>query len=172
MEKLRRLMFISGEDFYVLSYLLLTTLWFFSNDGGRFKDHRKLTYILHLISDKRLIDLIIRYEGREIKNLSDKEFLFSSYSKSELHKREINKLLQVFERKKYINLIPTKNPSIYDVEINSMSFPKGLFDSSRFSAEIDSLALLKVNVKRLRSLGLEKFLERVYKDKGINVWPI
>ena len=67
---IKRLMYISNEDFYLMTY---TTLIFLNKLIGKksksktFKDHRKLFYIIKLLSDYRLIDLLIRYKDKKIR---------------------------------------------------------------------------------------------------------
>lgn len=172
---IKRLMYISNEDFYLMTY---TTLIFLNKLIGKksksktFKDHRKLFYIIKLLSDYRLIDLLIRYKDKKIKNLSDREFLFDSFTRSELHKREVNKILKVMEKKGFINLEKTNNFEVYNITLNEDNLPKKLIENDLFNDMYKNSNSLKINIRSLNIITLNTFIDKVYRENGVNIWVL
>ncbi|CAK2018657.1 conserved hypothetical protein [Vibrio crassostreae] len=172
---IKTLMYISNEDFYLMVY---TTLIFLNKLIGKksksktFKDHRKLFYIIKLLSDYRLIDLLIRYKDKKINNPSDKEFLFDSFTKSELHKREVNKILKVMEKKGYINLEKTSNTEVYNISLNEENLPTKLIEDDLFEDIDKNSNSLKTNIRSLNIITLNTFIDKVYRDHGVNIWDL
>ncbi|WP_146146258.1 hypothetical protein, partial [Photobacterium kishitanii] len=146
MNNIKRMMYVSEEDFYVMTYIILFLLDDLIGKKSKsecFKDHRKITYLIQLLLDNRLIDIINRYDGREISNISDKEFLFESFSKSEQKKNEVEKLLKMLDREGYIYLIKSNTPEVYDIKINYDNIPESLINNESFKD-------MKVNIKKLK----------------------
>ena len=172
---IKRLMYISNEDFYLMTY---TTLIFLNKLIGKksksktFKDHRKLFYIIKLLSDYRLIDLLIRYKDKKIKNPSDREFLFDSFTRSELHKREVNKILKVMEKKGFINLEKTNNFEVYNITLNEDNLPKKLIENDLFNDMYKNSNSLKTNIRGLNIITLNTFIDKVYRENGVNIWVL
>ncbi|HHC7379141.1 hypothetical protein P3553_18560 [Vibrio parahaemolyticus] len=173
MNNIRRMMYVSGEDFYVMTYItlfLLEDLIGKKSKSKCFKDHRKMTYLIQLLLDNRLIDIIKRYENREIYNIADKEFLFDSFSRSEQKKNEVEKLLKMLNHEGYIDLIKSKNPEVYDIKINSNNIPESFFNNDAFKDVKIDIKELKSSVKRINVLTHSKFIENVYQLRGLNLW--
>lgn len=166
-------MYVSGEDFYVMTYVMLFLLHDLiggKSKSKKFKDHRKISFLIQIVSDSRLIDLIIRYENRKINNNNDRDFLFDSFSKAEQKKVEVEKLLKVLESKGYISLIRANTVEVYDISLGDTALPEALLNSDAFLDIRDDIALVKSVIKRLNVLSFEKFIENVYKSRGINAW--
>ncbi|EHK0062535.1 hypothetical protein QTV35_003689 [Vibrio parahaemolyticus] len=173
MNNIRRMMYVSGEDFYVMTYItlfLLEDLIGKKSQSKCFKDHRKMTYLIQLLLDNRLINIIKRYENREIYNIVDKEFLFDSFSRSEQKKNEVEKLLKMLNHEGYIELIKSKNPEVYDIRINSNNIPESFFNNDAFKDVKFDIKELKSSVKRINVLTHSKFIENVYQLRGLNLW--
>ncbi|MGF1769608.1 hypothetical protein L4D06_19765 [Enterovibrio makurazakiensis] len=173
MNNIKRMMYVSGEDFYVMTYVTL----FLLNDligkkakSKKFKDHRKISLLIQIISDSRLIDLINRYENREVNNNNDRDFLFDSFANAGRKKVEVEKLLKVLDSEGYINLIRTNTVEVYDISLGDNAIPDALLNSDAFLDIREDVALVKSVIKRLNVLSYEKFIENVYKSRGINAW--
>lgn len=174
-KNIRRVMYLSGDDFYLMTYLILVSLNYLigpNSKSKKFKDHRKLIVIVQLLSDSRYIDVLTRYSDKKITNSYDKDFIFKSFSESELHKREANKLLQVMEIKGYISLEETNKTGVYDVIYKHENVPGSFIDSDIFSTDYESIQILKSNIRSLNTITFETFIERVYRDNGVNAWVL
>ncbi len=173
MNNIKRMMYVSGEDFYVMTYaslFLLEDLVGKKSKSEHFKDHRKMTYLIQFLLDNRLIDIIRRYDGREVSNLVDKEILFDSFAQSEQKKIEVEKLLKMLDREGYISLIKSTTPEVYNIKINSEMIPESLINNEAFKDIKGDMKNLKSAVKRINVLSLSKFIENVYQLRGLNLW--
>jgi hypothetical protein len=167
----RRLNYITEEDFYFLTYEILIALHSLSaSTGAAFKDHRKLAYLIHLISDERVIGILERNQGRPIISSVDKELLFSSFTKGEMHKREVYKLLLALHKKGFVEIVRGAQAEVFDVILKRQALPKGFLAGDVFFSDRKSAGRLKLVIQRISSLTLETFLTRIYKDYGLNVW--
>nr|SHO16022.1 Putative uncharacterized protein [Moritella viscosa]SHO18852.1 Putative uncharacterized protein [Moritella viscosa] len=119
-----------------------------------------------------MIDLLIRYKDKKINNPSDKEFLFDSFTKSELHKREVNKILKVMEKKGYINLEKTSNTEVYNISLNEDNLPTKLIEDDLFEDIDKNSNSLKTNIRSLNIITLNTFIDKVYRDHGVNIWDL
>lgn len=76
----KNLMFISSEDFYLLSYSIIIILDSLGCVKNRyFKDYRKLPFIIEIIKNRRHI-LTIENGTKTKLHINDKDFLFQSYA--------------------------------------------------------------------------------------------
>jgi hypothetical protein len=167
----RRLNYITSEDFYFLAYeMLLILKSLYSATGAAFKDHRKLAYLVHIISDSRLIGIMERNKGRHISSSLDKELLFNSFTSGELHKRDIYKIMLSLQKRGFITLSKGVEPEVFNIQLNMKSIPAEFFASGEFSSDFDIINRLKIAIPRISSLTIDTFLERAYKDYGLNVW--
>lgn len=171
MDKTRRLNFLSGEDFYFLAYAILNSLDAFSGTGQPgFKDHRKLAHLIQLISDQRLIGILERYANRNIVNPVDHELLFASFTRGELHKHEVFKLLVALEKRGYIELSVTHKIGVVDVTLDRDNLPESFLAADIFGEERDNAVKLKKLVPRLGTMTQDTFMDRIYTSKGLKVW--
>lgn len=166
----RPLFFISSEDFYFVAYSILLVLEFLGGSQKRVKDHRKLTYLIQFVSDSRLIGILSRTQQRIVTNPLDREFLFSSFTNAELHKREVFKILFSLERGGYVSIQRTDVAEILDVTLVTGRLPKVFFGNDHFDEERRNADELKNLVPKISMLTFESLLERLYADRGVRVW--
>jgi hypothetical protein len=166
----RPLFFISGEDFYFVAYSILLVLEYLGGSTKRINDHRKIAYLIQFLSDSRLIDLLERTQGGGVANAADRELLFSSYTTSELHKREVFKIIFSMERRGFVRMQRTENPEVLDIALISDGIPQGFFENDSFADEKANSEKLKKLVPRLSLLTFETLLDRLYRDRGVRVW--
>ncbi|WP_250523445.1 MULTISPECIES: hypothetical protein [unclassified Caballeronia] len=166
----RPLYFISGEDFYFLAYSILLVLEFLGGANKRFQDHRKITYLMQFLSDERLIGILERTQHKRVANPADRELLFASFTSAELHKREVYKILLSLAQRGYVMVERTKTAEILDIRLNSGSIPLNFFESSEFERERGNADKLKKSIPKISILSFDTLLERLYKDRGIQVW--
>lgn len=171
MDDIKRLNFLVGEDFYFLTYTVLNAVNVFTSAAGSaFKDHRKLSHLVQLIADERLVGLLSRYSDRKISNPVDREFLFAAFTRSELHKREVYKLLLALDKRGYVTLSKTTKPEALDVLLNRSQLPDAFLTSTEFDSERTNADHLKKLMPRLGSMTLETFMDRIYTSKGLSIW--
>lgn len=167
----RRLNYISAEDFYFLTYeMILTLSSILTSADSLFKDHRKLSYLVHLISDPRIIGVLERNKGRYIPSTADKELLFSSFTAGELHKGEIYKILLALQKKGFVSLQKSAEAEVLDIKLNKTEIPKEFLQYEGFNADRKIIDRIKKITPRISSLSIETFLSRIYRDYGLNIW--
>lgn len=99
-ERIKQISFISGEDFYFLTYLILICLKEISNKSMLFKDHRKLTFLMQLIASPKAISVLVNNKENHTLHPEDKEILFDIFVKASLNEREVYKILRSLEKTK------------------------------------------------------------------------
>src|SRR5690554_7704158 len=100
----KRLMYLSGEDFYLYCYSVFVILDFLGcRDGKYFRDYRKLAFLTDIINDDKAVYVVSRSLGETL-NPKDYECLLDSYSNGLTRRSEILKLLFVLEKKGYVSL--------------------------------------------------------------------
>ncbi|MCP1438405.1 hypothetical protein J3D56_001841 [Erwinia persicina] len=169
-EKLKRISFISGEDFYYLTYLALICLKEFSSKKLIFKDHRKMTYLMQVISSPVAVNLLIENFNRHTLKPFDKEFLFDVYVKASLHQREVYKIVRNLERKGFVSLLDTDKVNCYNIEIKDKEKLNLFFDTKVFDKEIQSAAIFKTHFKNINALGLDGLINKLFTEYGLKVW--
>ncbi|MEN5062937.1 hypothetical protein [Achromobacter aegrifaciens] len=166
----RPLYFISGEDFYFIAYSVLLALDLFGGSLKRIKDHRKIAYLIHFLSDDRLIDILDRTQNMRRANPVDRELLFSSFTNAELHKREVFKILFSLKRRGFVSVERTDTAEVLDVTLEVAALPQSFLKSECFAEERANAANLKRIIPRISTLSFDTLLERLYMDRGVRVW--
>jgi hypothetical protein len=170
-KKIRKLNHLSGEDYYYMTYLILLCLNSFAAKSSRvFKDHRKLTYLIQIISNRKTVDILDNYAETSIQNPLDKDLLYSSYSKGFIHSRDVYKLMSTLELKGYLEIIKTTNPEVLDIKVINKNIPKGFFDQNIFREELSNIEKVKVLNKSIPRIGFNTFIEKMYIEKGLRIW--
>lgn len=169
-ERMKQINFISGEDFYFLTYLILICLKEISNKNMVFKDHRKLTFIMQLIASPSAISILASNEHNSILHPEDKEILFDAFVKASLNEREVYKILRSLEKNEIISLLSTEKPDCYDVKIVNKDKIKNFFTTELFYTEFSNVNILKDIVQRINSLTLNTLIARVFESYGLKLW--
>lgn len=173
MDNVKRLNYLVGEDFYFLTYSILSALDAFSpREGSTFKDHRKLSHLVQLVSDDRLLSILSRYMGRNIENAIDRELLFATFTRGEVHKREVYKLLFALEKRGYVTLFKAAKPEVLDVLLRHDQLPAEFLTSPIFEGERVNAHQLKKLLPRISTMTHETFVERIYSSRGLRVWVV
>jgi len=176
MEKLdnkKRMMYMSGEDFYFFTYNVLLILKELNCTNGKlFKDYRKLPFVVDVISDRHLLDILFRNDFGEVKSPVDRKHLVRSYTNCKIKTSEYLKLLFSLEKQGYVTLSNSKKSSQIDVTLNKESVSKDFFKSEVFDQEKEKLAVLKSKVKRMSSINFETFIGNIYMTDGVTRWAL
>ena len=136
-----------------------------------FRDYRKLPFLIEFAQDKRLIDVVKRSSASRIHPI-DRDLLFASYSSGLARRSELLKLLFVLESRDYVQLAKRNSDHEIDVVLQKNNVPKDLLSKKVFESEYENIQSLMKEVKRLSSLTLDTFLEKVYGDNGVKTWGV
>ncbi|VDY07672.1 MULTISPECIES: hypothetical protein [unclassified Thiomonas] len=166
----RRLNFISGEDFYFLAYSILLVLECLGGTARRIKDHRKITFLIQFMTDDRLLSILSRTITNGVANPVDRELLFNSFTTAELHKREVFKILFSLERRDLVEIQRTDVAEVLDVTLCKNRLPMKFFENANFEKERINAEKLKRIIPRISALNFDNLIERLYKDRGVQVW--
>lgn len=169
-EKLKRISFMSGEDFYFLTYLLLICLKGFCGKNNVFNDHRKLTYLMQLISSSTAVSILIENSNNDNLKPLDKELLFDVYVKGSLHQRDVYKILRSLEIKGIVSVIKTAKADCFNVLIIDSEVTKSFFETDLFNKEKANIDIIKSYFKRINSLGLEGLISKFFDNYGLKLW--
>jgi hypothetical protein len=165
----KRLMFVKGEDFYYLTYNIIAALSILGcyDDGRKFKDHRKLAFLVDFVSDHHLVSIVKRNKDHANLSSLDRELLTRSYSTGLIRQNQIIRLLFILESRGIVSLEKNSNGQI---DVSLKSDKKDFFDKEIFVTEFQNMFLLKTNIARLSNLNLESMLNRLYDNYGIKRW--
>lgn len=183
----KKLMFLTGEDYYLLTYSLLLLLKTLNCKNGKyFKDYRKLPFLIEIINDDNLIFILspkpVLNENVTLGkapltaarplNVVDKEYLFRSYSAGMARRSEILKILFTLEKSGLVTLRKGDHEFEIDVCMNATSIPVGFFNKTIFAREIENIIKFKSIVKRLSALTFRTMIEAIYDKHGIQTWTL
>ncbi len=165
----KRLMYLSGEDFYLYCYSVLIILDSLGCRNGKyFRDYRKLAFLTDIISDDKTVYVVSHSSGAKL-NPKDHERLLDSYSNGLTRRSEILKLLFVLERRGYVNLNRGKAQEI-DVALATENLPDNFLNNDVFNSESNNINSIAKNAGRLASLTMDTMLKKIYIEKGVRAW--
>ncbi|GBC63428.1 hypothetical protein DENIS_4422 [Desulfonema ishimotonii] len=168
----KRLMYLSGEDFYLYCYSILVILDSLGCHDGNdkyFRDYRKLAFLIDIISNDKNVYVISHAVGKEL-NPKDYECLLDSYSSGLTRRSEILKLLFVLEKRGYVVLKRGRKIQEIDVMLRKNNLPDNFLGEPIFESEYKNIKSVSQKVRRLASLTLETMLKKIYVDNGVKIW--
>ncbi len=172
-ENKKRIMYMSGEDFYFFTYNILLILKELGcTDGRVFKDYRKLPYVVDVISDQHLLNILKRNNFGRIKSPVDRRHLISSYTNCKIKTSEYLKLLFSLEKKGLIKLSSSKKSSQIDVSLNKESIAREFFKSEFFDKERENISTLKSEVQRMSSINFDTLIDKLYTAEADHKWAV
>lgn len=165
----KRLMYISGEDFYLYCYSVFMILDYLNcRDGKYFRDYRKLAFLTDIISNDKTVYVVSHSSGEKL-NPKDYECLLDSYSNGLTRRSEILKLLFVLEKKGYVSLNKSQAQEI-DVTLIKENLPSEFFGNNIFDSEYKNINDVSKKVRRLATLTLDTMLNKIYIENGVRTW--
>jgi hypothetical protein len=165
----KKLMYLSGEDFYLYCYSVFVILESLGCRGGKyFRDYRKLAFLTDIIGDDKTVYVISHSSGEKL-NPKDYERLLNSYSNGLIRRNEILKLLFVLEKRGYVSLNRGKTQEI-DVTLTKENLPNNFFDDNVFDSECKNIEEVSKKIGRLGSLTLDTMLNKIYVRNGVRTW--
>lgn len=168
----KRLMFVKGEDFYFLTYnvLLILKLMNCTSENSRFRDYKKLSFLIDFISDNRLITLL--KSNNQNYNPTDKELLNRAYANGIVRLNEVLKLLFALEKQGLVILFKETKSNHLDIYLNVEKVPTDFLDWDLFKIERQNVIALRSYVQRIQTLKLENLLDKLYYNYGIKQWEM
>ena len=98
-EAKKRLMFLTEEDFYFITYNLLLALKVFDADNGRFLKHpSKLAYIIDFSARRKLTEILVSASTLKNKGRFSEMFL-NSYIRGRSRTPIVNRLIYSLEKR-------------------------------------------------------------------------
>jgi hypothetical protein len=165
----KKLMYLSGEDFYLYCYSVFVILDSLEcRDGKYFRDYRKLAFLTDIISDDKTVYVVSRSSGEKL-HPKDYECLLDSYLNGLTRRSEILKLLFVIEKRGYVNLNRGKAQEI-DVTLTKKNLPDNFLNNNIFDPESKNIKNVAKKVRRLASLTMNTMLSKIYVENGVRTW--
>lgn len=158
----KRIMFIQSEDYNFLTYNLLI----FLNEMGsysestRFKDFRKIAYLIDFISSSKNLD---DYERFELSNI---------YLKAQLKKKLLSHLIITLQNKEYIDISLNNTHKTIELWIKKDNIPKDFFNKKIFKREIENIKKLKKELNIRKNTSLKKLVDNIFTNRGVSTWEV
>ena len=169
----KRMMYTKGDDFYFLTYnmlVLASELQCFSEEK-KFIDHRKVAFLVGLVSDPWLAQLVLDFKGPErTPSVADRSKLAKIYADGSARIHLMTRLLFASERKGIVSLYRGTRGDSIDFSLNSAALPDNFLNDPIFEMEKTNISILRKLMANLRVARLEKVLERVFVENGVHVW--
>lgn len=159
----KRMMFIQREDYNFLAYNLLLVLHTLdcTSEQKRFKDFRKIAYLIDFISN-----------GADFKFYSSTD-LSQIYISAQLVKiKLLSHLLIVLKNRNFIDISINASHNTFDIWLNIDLLPIDFFNANVFSKEIENIKALKSQIHSLRSAEINSLVKEFYTNKGVMTWVI
>ena len=134
----KRIMYLSGEDFYLYCYSILVILDSLGcYEDKYFRDYRKLSFLIEIINNNKIVYVITNASGEKL-NPRDHECLLDSYSGGLTRRSEILKLLFVLEKKGFVVLKRGRDQEI-DIALRNNGLPVNFLTKSVFETEYNNI---------------------------------
>jgi len=168
----KEIMFITGEDYNFYAYSVIVLLFHLGCHGVRwFKDCRKLSHIIPLVTTSSAFSTLERCKnGYEITS-SEKLVVSQNYSDSIVRMNDVNKLLFALNQNELVN-IERGREMTWDCQLDMTDALRAFISDSIFNDEKQRVITLKKIVPKLSFVKYETFIERVYKDCGVETWAV
>jgi len=171
----RRIMFLTGEDYYYLTYTLLLLLDSLDakDEARAFYDHRKLAFLGDLISNGYLTQSLIQSEeSSRAAADSDSAMLSTIYSRGLSRLPSFQRLIHALTQKQLIRTTPSQEFGAWDIWLNTPAIPTDYINSDVFRTERKNIGLLRKLFPQIRKMQLEPMFERLFRERGVMAWRI
>ncbi len=158
----KRMMYIHKEDYNFLSYNLLLVLYVFEcfDESSRFRDFRKIAYLIDFISSQSNVSM---YEKNELVGI---------YSKAQLKKKLLSHLLIVLKNRNYVDISLNNTHGTLDVWLKIDELPSDFFDKEIFQNEIANIKQLKRMVRGLKRATAKRVVDNIFTKNGVMTWEV
>jgi hypothetical protein len=169
----KRLMFVTQEDFYFLTYniiVILKTLGCIKEEKS-FLDGRKLAFLVDFSSNNYLANELRRSsEENVLLNKQDKDVFYQAYTKGRARLPFVNRLLYSLENKKIITVKPDQEKKRLNIYLNDSAEIKKLVESGLFENEFVNAKIIQEAYSRIRSTSLDAALDNIFRKRGVETW--
>jgi len=158
----KRIMFIQSEDYNFLAYNLLIFLDEMGcySEKTRFKDFRKIAYLVEFISSSKKIS---DYDTFELSNI---------YLNAQLKKKLLSHLIITLQNKDYLDISLNTTHRTIELWIKKENIPTEFFDKDIFKREISNIRKLKKELKITKVSTLKKLVDNIFKNRGVSTWEV
>lgn len=169
----KRLLYNQSEDLYFITYNILLILYHLGcySKKSEFKDYRKLSFLISIISDNMSSILASDYYDRKNEpNENIIESLNKLYFRSIENIILIRYVLIILEQKGVIEIVGEDNKTnIYLLDYEKYTEFCG---SKKFNEEIQNINILKLSISKLKMIKYITFIDKMFKKNGVAVWEI
>jgi len=159
-----RLMFIKSEDYNFLTYNLFIVLQELKCNSidKAFYDHKKLPYLLLIISDKRYLNLYLRHieNDNRTMNPTDKKLLIKLFYDWKTIGKQVEQLLYILRKKDYIKIV--KDKGRVDLHLINDNLSLSYLEWDSFDYERQNLKNFLKKNSRLRTIKHSTFMEKIF----------
>jgi hypothetical protein len=158
----KRLMFIQKEDYNFLAYntIILLDALECTSEAKRFRDFRKIAYLIDLITD-----------AGDPKELDQKQ-LAKIYSRAQIKKKLLHHLLVVLKNKKIVGVSVNEATRTIDLWLNREMIPVEFLDSEFFREEMENIKKLKSALGSLRILTMKTLADKIFTQNNVLTWEV
>ncbi|MFC5873246.1 hypothetical protein SAMN05443633_11281 [Chryseobacterium arachidis] len=156
-------MFIQKEDYNYLAYstIILLKVLDCTNEEKRFRDFRKIAYLVDFVN-----------EGGE-PSLFEEQQLADIYNKAQIKKKLLHHLIIVLKNRELISVSVNKSSQTIDLWLNKEFIPGDFFDTEIFENEIANVTELKrVMTLKVRSMPIKSLVKKIFDDNNILTWGV
>src|SRR5690606_23058899 len=167
----KRLMFISGEDFYLMTYSIIIILNELGCLNGRkvFKDHRKLSYLIPFIGDEKYKSIwtkldVRNSEASSVLSVEERKLLLDTYYGAIGKDLIIERLLSTMDRNGILTIEASGNKRAFDNSLNKHAGIVTILQCNLYNYERSNVKFMINKVKRLTVLTFESFVEKIFHE--------
>lgn len=169
--KKKRLLYDKSEDIYFSTYNILLLLNYLGcvNEDKAFRDYRKLTFLIPIISDEVLNTIFIDYyRGKSEINKNIRRRLNKIYNGGIENISFIRYILLILEENGFIKLIGQENK--VNLYLCQQSNLKNFLEDTIFADEIRCINNIKSNNYQIAKVSYSTFINNLFKVNGVSVW--
>ncbi|WP_289666010.1 hypothetical protein [Flavobacterium panacagri] len=159
----KRLMFIQKEDYNFLAYSTIILLYKLNctSESNRFRDFRKIAYLVDFINEGGIPD---DFSQKDLTNI---------YVKAQIKKKLMHHLVIILKNKNYIKVSLNESSKTIDLWLNKEEVPTDFFDEVIFQKEMQNVNDLKsVMTAGIRSITIKKLVEKIFNKNNVLTWEV
>jgi hypothetical protein len=164
-------MYVNGEDYYFLTYSLILLLKELgcTRENKKFKDYRKIAFLVDFVSDRSLVSILKKSieEKSPVRNQVDRQQLLNARENGYIRIKLLSRLLFSLERNDIIGISANKSKGSFDIWLKKDNVEKAFFDRSTFKLEKQNLVRFKSVVKGTSRLTIETLNQQLFGNNGI-----
>lgn len=164
----RRMMFVPGEDFYFLTYILLVLLNELNakTEERSLSDSRKLAYLADFISGDS--DLLLATSKSKLSS-SGRARLSILYDRASARKIAAERLIEAICKHGLIK-INRESGSVDKLYLVQSKKTEVLLSNLMYRKEVDRIKKLRKVLPMLRTMSLDTIKQRLFGDRGVLTW--